>query len=135
AVGIKLIMESPIRTIETNVNGTQLILKAACKKKKLVLTSSTSEVYNKSTKIPFREDTNLILGPTTKDHWSYAASKALDEFLALSYWKEKKLPIIIMRLFNTVEPQQTGRYGMVLPNFVKSALNNSAITIYRSSKQ
>ena len=135
AVGVKLIVESPVRTIETNVNGTQLILEAACKKKKLVLTASTSEVYGKSTKIPFREDADLVLGPTTKGRWSYAASKALDEFLALSYWKEKKLPVIVVRLFNTVGPRQTGRYGMVLPNFVKSALDNSAITVYGSGKQ
>lgn len=135
AVGVKLIVESPVRTIETNVNGTQMILEAACKKKKLVLTASTSEVYGKSTDIPFREDADLVLGPTTKGRWSYAASKALDEFLALSYWKEKKLPVVIVRLFNTVGPRQTGRYGMVLPNFVKSALENSAITIYGSGKQ
>ena len=135
AVGVKLIVESPVRTIETNVNGTQLILEAACKKKKLVLTASTSEVYGKNTNVPFREDADLVLGPTTKGRWSYAASKALDEFLALSYWKEKKLPVIVARLFNTVGPRQTGRYGMVLPNFVKSALENSAITVYGSGKQ
>lgn len=135
AVGVKLIVESPVRTIETNVNGTQMILEAACKKKKLVLTASTSEVYGKSTDIPFREDADLVLGPTTKGRWSYAASKALDEFLALSYWKEKRLPVVIVRLFNTVGPRQTGRYGMVLPNFIKSALENSAITIYGSGKQ
>ena len=135
AVGVKLIVESPVRTIETNVNGTQLILEAACKKKKLVVTTSTSEVYGKSTNIPFREDADLVLGPTTKGRWSYAASKALDEFLALSYWKEKKLPVIIVRLFNTVGPRQTGRYGMVLPNFIKSALENSPIHIYGSGKQ
>jgi UDP-glucose 4-epimerase len=135
AVGVKLIVESPVRTIETNVNGTQMILEAACKKKKLVLTASTSEVYGKSTNIPFREDADLVLGPTTKGRWSYAASKALDEFLALSYWKEKKLPVVIVRLFNTVGPRQTGRYGMVLPNFVKSALESSAITVYGNGKQ
>jgi len=135
AVGVKLIVESPVRTIETNVNGTQLVLEAACKKKKLVLTASTSEVYGKSTNIPFREDADLVLGATTKGRWSYAASKALDEFLALSYWKEKKLPVIVVRLFNTVGPRQTGRYGMVLPNFVKSALDNSPIAIYGTGKQ
>ena len=135
AVGVKLIVESPVRTIETNVNGTQLILEAACKKRKLVLTASTSEVYGKNTDVPFREDADLVLGPTTKGRWSYAASKALDEFLALSYWKEKKLPVIVVRLFNTVGPRQTGRYGMVLPNFVKSALCNSALTVYGSGKQ
>jgi UDP-glucose 4-epimerase len=135
AVGVKLIVESPVRTIETNVNGTQLILEAACKKKKLVLTASTSEVYGKNTNVPFHEDADLVLGPTTKGRWSYAASKALDEFLALSYWKEKKLPVIVVRLFNTVGPRQTGRYGMVVPNFVKSALDNSTISIYGSGKQ
>jgi UDP-glucose 4-epimerase len=135
AVGVKLIVESPVRTIETNVNGTQLILEAACKKKKLVLTASTSEVYGKNTNVPFREDADLVLGPTTKGRWSYAASKALDEFLALSYWKEKKLPVIVARLFNTVGPRQTGRYGMVLPNFVKAALENSAISVYGSGTQ
>jgi UDP-glucose 4-epimerase len=135
AVGVKLIVESPVRTIETNVNGTQMILEAACKKRKLVLTASTSEVYGKNTNIPFHEDADLVLGPTTKGRWSYAASKALDEFLALSYWKEKKLPVIVVRLFNTVGPRQTGRYGMVLPNFVKSALDNSTISIYGDGQQ
>ncbi len=135
AVGVKLIVESPVRTIETNVNGTQLILEAACKKKKLVLTASTSEVYGKNANVPFHEDADLVLGPTTKGRWSYAASKALDEFLALSYWKEKKLPVIVVRLFNTVGPRQTGRYGMVVPNFVKSALDNSSIGIYGTGKQ
>ena len=135
AVGVKLIVESPVKTIETNVNGTQMILEAACKKKKLVLTASTSEVYGKNTNVPFTEDADLVLGPTTKGRWSYAASKALDEFLALSYWKEKKLPVIVVRLFNTVGPRQTGRYGMVLPNFVKSALDNTPISIYGNGKQ
>ncbi len=135
AVGVKLIVESPVRTIETNVNGTQMILEAACKKRKLVLTASTSEVYGKNTNVPFHEDADLVLGPTTKGRWSYAASKALDEFLALSYWKEKKLPVIVVRLFNTVGPRQTGRYGMVLPNFVKSALDNTPINVYGDGKQ
>jgi UDP-glucose 4-epimerase len=135
AVGVKLIVESPVRTIETNVNGTQLILEAASKKRKLVLNASTSEVYGKNTNVPFREDADLVLGPTTKGRWSYAASKALDEFLALSYWKERKLPVIVVRLFNTVGPRQTGRYGMVLPNFVKSALDNTPIHIYGNGQQ
>lgn len=135
AVGVKLIVESPVRTIETNVNGTQRILEAACKKRKLVLTASTSEVYGKNTNVPFHEDADLVLGPTTKGRWSYAASKALDEFLALSYWKEKQLPVIVVRLFNTVGPRQTGRYGMVLPNFVQAALDNSTISIYGDGKQ
>ena len=135
AVGVKLIVESPVRTIETNVNGTQMILEAACKKRKLVLTASTSEVYGKNTNVPFREDADLVLGPTTKGRWSYAASKALDEFLALSYWKEKKLPVIVVRLFNTVGPRQTGRYGMVLPNFVKAALDGTPISVYGNGQQ
>jgi UDP-glucose 4-epimerase len=135
AVGVKLIVESPVRTIETNVNGTQMILEAACKKRKLVLTASTSEVYGKNTNVPFHEDADLVLGPTTKGRWSYAASKALDEFLALSYWKEKKLPVIVVRLFNTVGPRQTGRYGMVVPNFVKSAVDNSPIRVYGDGQQ
>ena len=135
AVGVKLIVESPVRTIETNVNGTQLILEAACKKRKLVLTASTSEVYGKNTCVPFHEDADLVLGPTTKGRWSYAASKALDEFLALSYWKEKKLPVIVVRLFNTVGPRQTGRYGMVLPNFVKRALHHEPIHVYGNGQQ
>jgi UDP-glucose 4-epimerase len=135
AVGVKLIVESPVRTIETNVNGTQMILEAASKKRKLVLTASTSEVYGKNTNVPFHEDADLVLGPTTKGRWSYAASKALDEFLALSYWKEKQLPVIVVRLFNTVGPRQTGRYGMVLPNFVKAALDSTPISVYGDGKQ
>ena len=135
AVGVRLIVESPVRTIETNVYGTQLILDAASKKKKLVVTASTSEVYGKSDKIPFREDADLVLGPTTKGRWSYAASKALDEFLALSYHKEKGQPVIVVRFFNTVGPRQTGRYGMVLPNFVRQALDGSPITIYGNGQQ
>jgi UDP-glucose 4-epimerase len=135
AVGVKLIVESPVRTIETNVNGTQLVLEAASKKKKLVLLASTSEVYGKNTQVPFREDADLVLGPTTKGRWSYAASKALDEFLAISYWKEKKQPVIVVRFFNTVGPRQTGRYGMVLPNFVQRALKNEPIEVYGDGKQ
>ncbi len=135
AVGVRLIVESPVRTIETNVNGTQQILEAAAKKRKLVVTASTSEVYGKSTQVPFREEADLVLGPTTKGRWSYAASKALDEFLALSYWKEKKVPVIVVRFFNTVGPRQTGRYGMVLPNFVGQALEHAPISVYGSGKQ
>lgn len=135
AVGVKLIVESPVRTIETNVNGTQMILEAASKKRKLVLIASTSEVYGKNTSVPFREDADLVLGATTKGRWSYAASKALDEFLALSYWKEKKQPVIVVRFFNTVGPRQTGRYGMVLPNFVKHALDNASIEVYGNGQQ
>lgn len=135
AVGVKLIVESPVRTIETNVNGTQMILEAASKKKKLVLIASTSEVYGKNTNVPFHEDADLVLGATTKGRWSYAASKALDEFLALSYWKEKKQPVIVVRFFNTVGPRQTGRYGMVLPNFVKRALDGDPIEVYGNGQQ
>jgi UDP-glucose 4-epimerase len=135
AVGVKLIVESPVRTIETNVNGTQLILEAASKKKKLVLLASTSEVYGKNTQVPFREDADLVLGPTTKGRWSYAASKALDEFLTIAYWKEKKQPVIVARFFNTVGPRQTGRYGMVLPNFVKRALQNEPIEVFGNGRQ
>lgn len=135
AVGVRLIVESPVRTLETNVYGTQLVLDAASKKKKLVVTASTSEVYGKSDKVPFREDADLVLGATTKGRWSYAASKALDEFLALSYWKEKKQPVIVARFFNTVGPRQTGRYGMVLPNFVRQALDAAPITVFGTGKQ
>jgi UDP-glucose 4-epimerase len=135
AVGVRLIVESPVRTIETNVYGTQLVLDAASKKKKLVFTTSTSEVYGKSDKVPFREDADLVLGPTTKGRWSYAASKALDEFLALSYWKEKHQPVIVVRLFNTVGPRQTGRYGMVLPTFVQQALEGTPITVFGTGQQ
>jgi UDP-glucose 4-epimerase len=135
AVGVRLIVESPVRTIETNVHGTQNVLEAASKKKKLVFTASTSEVYGKSDKVPFHEDSDLVLGPTSKGRWSYAASKALDEFLALSFWKEKKLPVIVARFFNTVGPRQTGRYGMVLPNFVRQALAGEPITVYGTGKQ
>ena len=135
AVGVQLIVESPVRTIETNVNGTQMVLEAACRKRKLVFVASSSEVYGKNTNVPFHEDADLVLGPTTKGRWSYAASKALDEFLALSYWKEKHLPVVIARLFNTVGPRQTGRYGMVLPNFVRQALEGAPITVYGTGQQ
>src|SRR3972149_7245707 len=118
AVGVKLIVESPVRTIETNVNGTQMVLAAASRKRKLVFIASTSEVYGKNTNVPFHEDADLVLGPTTKGRWSYAASKALDEFLALSYWKEKKQPVVVARFFNTVGPRPTGGYGVGMPDFV-----------------
>ncbi|MGB9068158.1 MAG: GDP-mannose 4,6-dehydratase [Candidatus Acidiferrales bacterium] len=135
AVGVRLIVESPVRTLETNVYGTQLVLDAASKKKKLVVTASTSEVYGKSDKVPFREDADLVLGPTTMSRWSYAASKALDEFLALSYWRERKQPVLVVRFFNTVGPRQIGRYGMVLPNFVRQALDGKPITIFGTGQQ
>jgi UDP-glucose 4-epimerase len=135
AVGVKLIVESPVNTIETNVHGTEVVLKHASKKKKKVLITSTSEVYGKSNSIPFREDQDLVLGPTTKGRWSYACSKALDEFLAIAYWHEQRLPVVIVRLFNTVGPRQTGRYGMVIPNFVQQALGGEPITVYGDGKQ
>jgi nucleoside-diphosphate-sugar epimerase len=135
AVGVKLIVESPVRTIETNVRGTEVLLSIANKKKKKVLVASTSEVYGLSTDVPFREDGNLVLGATTKGRWSYACSKAIDEFLALAYWRERKLPTIIVRLFNTVGPRQTGQYGMVIPTFVKQALAGRAITVFGDGKQ
>src|SRR5712692_4621685 len=119
AVGVKLIVESPVRTIETNVKGTEAVLEMAAKKKRLVLIASTSEVYGKSDHTMFREDDDLILGPTFKGRWSYAASKAIDEFLALAYCREKRLPVVIARLFNTVGPRQTGHYGMVVPRFTE----------------
>jgi nucleoside-diphosphate-sugar epimerase len=135
AVGVRLIVESPVHTIETNVHGTETILKLANKKKKRVLIASTSEVYGKSTAFPFREDADLVMGPTTKGRWSYACSKAIDEFLALAYFKEKKLPVVVVRLFNTVGPRQTGRYGMVIPNFVRQALAGQAITVHGDGSQ
>jgi len=135
AVGVKLIVESPVRTIETNIHGTEIILKHANKKKKKVLIASTSEVYGKNTDIPFREDADLVMGPTIKGRWSYACSKAIDEFLSLAYWKEKHLPVVVFRLFNTVGPRQTGRYGMVLPTFVKQALLGRPITVFGDGKQ
>ncbi len=135
AVGVRLIVESPVRTLETNVFGTQLVLDTASKKKKLVLIASTSEVYGKSDKVPFHEEADLVLGPTTKGRWSYAASKALDEFLALSYWKERRQPVVVVRLFNTVGPRQTGRYGMVLPNFVRQALEGTPLTVFGTGRQ
>jgi UDP-glucose 4-epimerase len=135
AVGVKLIVEAPVHTIETNVHGTEVVLKHANKKKKLVLIASTSEVYGKSAEVPFREDADLVLGPTAKHRWAYACSKMIDEFLALAYWKERKLPVIIVRLFNTVGPRQTGQYGMVLPSFVRQALAGKPITVYGDGTQ
>jgi UDP-glucose 4-epimerase len=135
SVGVRLIVESPVHTIETNVKGTEGVLEFANKKRKKVLVASTSEVYGKSTKIPFSEDDDLVMGPTFKGRWSYACSKAIDEFLALAYWKEKGLPVVIVRLFNTVGPRQTGRYGMVLPSFVRAALADQPLTVFGDGKQ
>ncbi len=135
AVGVKLIVEQPVYTIETNVHGTEVVLKHANKKKKLVVIASTSEVYGKSEAVPFREDSDLVLGPTPKHRWAYACSKAIDEFLALAYWKERKLPVIIVRFFNTVGPRQSGQYGMVIPNFVRQALAGEPITVFGDGTQ
>jgi nucleoside-diphosphate-sugar epimerase len=135
AVGVKLIVEQPVHTIETNVRGTEIVLTCASRKRKPVLIASTSEVYGKNAAVPFSEDADLVLGPTTKHRWAYACSKALDEFLALAYWKEKKLPVVVARLFNTVGPRQTGRYGMVLPTFVRQALADQPITVFGDGTQ
>jgi UDP-glucose 4-epimerase len=135
AVGVRLIVEKPVHTIETNVRGTEVVLAAAAKKQKLVVLASTSEVYGKSSKIPFTEDDDLQLGPTRHSRWAYACSKALDEWLALAYWREKRVPVIVVRFFNTVGPRQTGRYGMVLPNFVGQALRDEPIQVFGTGKQ
>ena len=135
AVGVRLIVESPVQTIETNIKGTETILDLACKKKKKTIVFSTSEVYGKSRKIPFNEEDDLVMGSTTRGRWSYACSKAIDEFLALAYWKEKKLPATVIRLFNTVGPRQTGQYGMVVPTFVQQALEGKPLTVYGDGSQ
>ena len=135
AVGVKLIVEEPVHTIETNVHGTEVVLKHANKKKKKVIIASTSEVYGKNSDVPFHEDADLVMGPTIKHRWAYACSKAIDEFLALAYYKEKKLPVIIVRFFNTVGPRQTGQYGMVLPSFVRQALAHEPITVFGDGTQ
>ena len=135
AVGVRLIVESPVQTIETNVKGAEVVLDLASKKKRLVVMFSTSEVYGKSVKGRFAETDDLVLGSTYKGRWSYAASKIIDEFLALAYWRERGVPVIIIRLFNTVGPRQTGRYGMVVPRFVEQALNKKPVTIFGTGKQ
>lgn len=135
AVGVRKIVEEPVNTIECNVHGTEVVLKHANKKKRQVLIASTSEVYGKSADVPFREDADLVLGASTRHRWAYACSKLIDEFLALAYWKERKLPVTIVRLFNTVGPRQTGRYGMVIPNFVRQALDNAPITVFGDGTQ
>ena len=135
AVGVKLIVEQPVHTIETNVHGTEVVLKHANKKKKKVVIASTSEVYGKSPDVPFREDADLVMGATVKHRWAYACSKAIDEFLALAYYKERDLPVIIVRFFNTVGPRQTGQYGMVLPSFVRQALSGEPITVFGDGTQ
>jgi len=135
AVGVKLIVEQPVHTIETNVHGTEVVLKHANKKRKKVVIASTSEVYGKSVDVPFREDADLVMGATVKHRWAYACSKAIDEFLALAYYKERGLPVIIVRFFNTVGPRQTGQYGMVLPSFVRQALSGEPITVFGDGRQ
>ncbi len=135
AVGVKLIVDSPVRTIETNVHGTEVVLCAAARQRKRVLLASTSEVYGLSEQIPFREDGNLVMGATTKGRWSYACSKAIDEFLALAYYREKHVPVVIARLFNTVGPRQVGRYGMVVPTLVAQALDGEPLTVYGDGRQ
>lgn len=135
AVGVRLIVEKPVQTIETNIRGTENVLNLAARKKKKVLITSSSEVYGKSSKVPFSEDDDILLGSTSRPRWSYACSKAIDEYLALAYWREQALPAVIVRLFNTVGPRQTGQYGMVIPRFVQQALANEPITIYGDGTQ
>ena len=135
AVGVELIVRSPVRTIETNVGGTEIVLKWAAKKGKRVMIASTSEVYGKSTQIPFRENADLVLGPSHLGRWSYACSKLLDEFLALGYYREQGLPVTILRFFNTVGPRQIGRYGMVVPRFVRAALQGKPLQVYGDGQQ
>ena len=135
AVGVELIVDSPVRTIETNLRCTEIVLAAANKKNKPVFVASTSEVYGKSDCLPFREDGDLLLGPTSRGRWSYACSKAIDEFLAVAYWKERKLPTVIARMFNTVGPRQTSRYGMVVPTLVRQALAGQPLTVYGDGSQ
>ncbi len=135
AVGVKLIVENPVHTIETNVIGTESILKAAQRYRVKVLLASTSEVYGKGNGTPFKEEDDVVLGATIRSRWAYATSKMLDEFLALAYYKEKGLPVVVFRLFNTVGPRQTGRYGMVIPQFVQQALRGESLTVYGDGKQ
>jgi UDP-glucose 4-epimerase len=135
AVGVRLIVNEPVRTIETNIKGTEIVLELANKKKKDVLLASTSEVYGKNEKVPFTEDDDMVLGATYRFRWSYACSKAIDEFLAIAYWRQHRLPVVIARLFNTVGPRQTGQYGMVIPRFVKQAQKNEVITVYGDGSQ
>ena len=135
AVGVKLIIDTPVRTIETNVAGTEIVLRHASRSGKRVLIASTSEVYGKRTSVPFAEDSDLLIGPPHHNRWAYACSKALDEFLGLAYWKEQRLPVVIVRLFNTVGPRQTGRYGMVLPTFVRQALAGDPLTVFGDGSQ
>jgi nucleoside-diphosphate-sugar epimerase len=135
AVGVRLIVERPVHTIETNVHGTEVVLRAVARKRKTVLIASTSEVYGKNGKLPFKEDHDLVLGPTKNSRWAYACSKALDEWLALAYVREQGIPAIVTRLFNTVGPRQTGRYGMVLPRFAAQAVRGEPLTVFGTGTQ
>ena len=135
AVGVRLIIDAPVHTIETNVRGTEIVLRHAGRNRKRVLVASTSEVYGKRTSVPFTEDSDLLIGPPHHNRWAYACSKAIDEFLGLAYWKEQQLPVVIVRLFNTVGPRQTGRYGMVLPTFVRQALADEPLTVFGDGSQ
>lgn len=135
AVGVRLIVEQPVRTIETNIKATELVLELAAKKRKTVLVASTSEVYGKQSGREFAEDDDVVLGPTSRSRWCYAASKMIDEFLALAYARERQLPATVVRLFNTIGPRQTGQYGMVVPRFVTQALQGDPITVYGDGQQ
>lgn len=135
AVGVKLIMERPVRTIETIFKGTDVVLDFCSRYRKRVLIPSTSEVYGKGISVPFQEDDDLLTGATNKHRWAYACAKTLDEFLALAHWKETRLPVVVVRLFNTVGPRQTGQYGMVVPRFVKAAMDNEPITVHGDGSQ
>ena len=135
AVGVQRIFQAPVEAMETNVAGTELLLRIAARHGRHIVLASTSEVYGKSTQLPFREDGDLVLGPTDRSRWSYACSKAIDEFLALAWHRQSGLPVTIARLFNTVGPRQSGRYGMVLPRFVSQALLGEPITVYGSGEQ
>lgn len=135
AVGVRLIVEQPVRTIETIVHGTSVVLQACARYRRPVLLTSTSEVYGKSNKVPFSEDDDLVIGPSFRRRWAYACSKALDEFLAMAYWHHSRLPVVIVRLFNTVGPRQTGQYGMVVPRFVRQALAGEPLTVYGDGSQ
>lgn len=135
AVGVQLIVDSPVRTLETNVHCTEIVLAQANKKRKPVFIASTSEVYGKSAKLPFREDGDMVMGPSSRGRWAYACSKALDEFLAIAYHRERGLPVVVGRLFNTVGPRQTGRYGMVLPTFIRQAVSGQPITVFGTGQQ
>ncbi|MEZ5307425.1 MAG: GDP-mannose 4,6-dehydratase [Pyrinomonadaceae bacterium] len=135
AVGVRLIMEQPVQTIETIFRGTDIVLGFCSRYRKRVLVPSTSEVYGKGTSVPFKEDDDIQKGSTSKHRWAYACAKELDEFLALAFWKETRLPVVVVRLFNTVGPRQTGQYGMVVPRFVKAAINNEPITVYGDGEQ